>query len=91
MVNQEIEELDCLLDSVILKLSPGGRGGVLSFHSLEDRRVKMRFKELSHEKKAQEKWSLITKKPLCPEDQEIEINPRSRSAKLRVIQRDIER
>ena len=56
---------------------------VISFHSLEDRIVKNYFKELAKAKKV----SLISKKPVTAEAAEIEANPRSRSAKLRIIEK----
>jgi 16S rRNA (cytosine1402-N4)-methyltransferase len=78
-VNEELTELDSLLDRVILKLQRGGRIAILSFHSLEDRRVKTRFKD-------KEIFSPLTKKPIQAEDEETSVNPRSRSAKLRIAQ-----
>ncbi len=80
-VNQELEELDCLLKDVILSLEIGGRVAILSFHSLEDRRVKLAFKDSSLPFKA------LTKKPLEADDEEVRRNPRSRSAKLRIAER----
>jgi 16S rRNA (cytosine1402-N4)-methyltransferase len=74
-VNRELEELDGLLASLPSVMTPGGRVAILSFHSLEDRRVKMRFKE--------DGFLPLTKKPIEPIDDEIERNPRARSAKLR--------
>jgi 16S rRNA (cytosine1402-N4)-methyltransferase len=64
-------------------LAPGGKLAVISFHSLEDRIVKRFFVE----KKAMGEGKILTKKPVIATDQEIEVNPRSRSAKLRVIER----
>ncbi len=82
-VNDEMGALDRLLEALPEVLSPGGRAGVISFHSLEDRRVKLAFREM----KQAGIVKLLTKKPITASDQEIEDNPRSRSAKLRVIQR----
>lgn len=82
-INGEMEQLDALLDSVILKLSPGGRAGIISFHSLEDRKVKHRFRDLSNEG-----FSVVTKKPMEATDEEVKQNPRARSAKYRVIEKD---
>ena len=82
-VNDEMGALDRLLEALPEVLSPGGRAGVISFHSLEDRRVKLAFREM----KQAGIVKLLTKKPITASDQEIESNPRSRSAKLRVIQR----
>ncbi len=80
-VNRELEELDSLLESVILGVAPGGRVAILSFHSLEDRKVKLAFKTKEGPFRA------LTKKPIEPDEAEIRANPRSRSAKLRVAER----
>ena len=79
-VNDEIEELDALLNRVILNVVPGGRAAIISFHSLEDRRVKLRFRE-------KDEWTALTKKPLEADGEELRQNPRSRSAKLRIAER----
>ena len=80
-VNKELESvLDVLPDAFSL-LAPGGRLVVISFHSLEDRIVKNFFRQAEKEQKG----IIITKKPVMAHEQEIEINPRSRSAKLRVF------
>ncbi|MEE8131438.1 MAG: 16S rRNA (cytosine(1402)-N(4))-methyltransferase RsmH [Candidatus Paceibacterota bacterium] len=78
-VNHELENLEKLLKNLdkILK----GRAVIISFHSLEDRLVKNCFKELKKEKKAE----ILTKKPIRATKEEIEQNPRSRSAKMRAI------
>ncbi|MBY0471237.1 16S rRNA (cytosine(1402)-N(4))-methyltransferase RsmH [bacterium] len=81
LVNEELEELEGLLNHVILQVKPGGRVGILSFHSLEDRLVKQAFRQKSEELK------ILTKKPLLPDDEETAQNPRARSAKLRVAER----
>lgn len=75
-VNHELEELDSLLKRVIINLKSGGRVAIISFHSLEDRRVKFAFKEAP--------FRALTKKPIEADEKEIQTNPRSRSAKLRV-------
>ncbi len=80
-VNEELQELDSLLDSVILGVQPGGRVAILSFHSLEDRKVKLAFK------KKDGPFESLTKKPIEPDEAETRENPRSRSAKLRVAER----
>ncbi len=64
-------------------LEIGSKIAVISFHSLEDRIVKNKFKEWEETKLVK----LITKKPIIPTDQEIDLNPRARSAKLRVCQK----
>lgn len=79
-VNQELESLETWLDRAPQGLVLGGRIGAISFHSLEDRLVKHRWRD-------QEGLKVLTKKPICPQDDEREANPRSRSAKLRFAQR----
>lgn len=94
-VNHELDALDVLLDYGMSILKPGGRVAIMSYHSLEDRRVKQRFKELSTPEKddytggvaVPADFALLTKKPITPTDEEIEANQRSRSAKLRVLQK----
>lgn len=82
-VNRELESIDIALNKAVNYLRKGARIGVISFHSLEDRIVKHVFKAFVNEKKV----VLILKKPLYPQDQEIQRNPRSRSARLRVAER----
>ncbi|WP_455389858.1 16S rRNA (cytosine(1402)-N(4))-methyltransferase RsmH, partial [Petrachloros mirabilis] len=84
-VNQELEHLEPALRDAADVLAPGGRLCVISFHSLEDRIVKHSFRALSAE--ADGEIEVLTKRPQVPTDEEIDRNPRSRSAKLRVIQR----
>jgi len=79
-VNDELGALDRLLAALPRIVKPGGRVGIISFHSLEDRRVKYAFR-------AAEMWTPLTKKPVEASDDEIARNPRSRSAKLRVALR----
>ena len=64
------------------RLAPGGRLVVIAFHSLEDREVKQAFRGLTGER-----FSVLTKKPLRPSDEEARRNPRARSAKLRALLR----
>ena len=78
-VNDELGALERLLAALPVILNPGGRAGIISFHSLEDRRVKQAFKA--------DGWQPLTKKPVEASDAEAARNPRSRSAKLRVAQR----
>jgi 16S rRNA (cytosine1402-N4)-methyltransferase len=82
-VNDELGALEEALKSAIFWLKAGGRIAVISFHSLEDRIVKNMFK--GYAKLGVLK--IITKKPLVPEREEVVMNPRSRSAKLRVAER----
>jgi len=78
-VNQELEALDFAIRKAVHYLNPGARIVVISFHSLEDRIVKRRFRELAKERRL----VLVTKKPITPSLEELRENPRSRSAKLR--------
>ena len=82
-VNNELEHLTDSLPQAIDILTSGGRLAVISFHSLEDRIVKNYFKGLAHEGLVK----LLTKKPIMAGEQELNENPRSRSAKLRVVER----
>lgn len=82
-VNRELEALGVALDKCIPYLKVGARLCIISFHSLEDKIVKEKFKGFS--KKAIAK--LIVKKPLRPRIDEVNQNPRARSARLRVIER----
>lgn len=79
-VNDELGSLEGLLKALPRVVRPGGRVGIISFHSLEDRRVKQAFKD-------REAWEAVTKKPVVAGDEEMARNPRSRSAKLRVVRR----
>lgn len=81
--NDELGSIEKGLTGALEHLRPGGRLAVISFHSIEDRKVKHLFKAFVEEGKAK----AITKKPIIPTDEEIAANPRSRSAKLRVIER----
>ncbi len=83
-VNRELEVLTVALPYAFQLLAPGGKLAVISFHSLEDRIVKNSFKQLAQEAKAR----VLTKKPTRARDSETEVNPRARSAKLRILQRD---
>lgn len=82
-VNKEIEVLREFLLGVLECLEPQGRVVIISFHSLEDRLVKTAFKEFQMNKMG----SVLTKKPITPSPEEVEDNPRSRSAKLRAFQK----
>lgn len=77
-INDELGELERLLEAAPRVLSPGGRLAIISFHSLEDGRVKRAFK--------QKMWKPLHKKPIEPGDEEIQQNSRARSAKLRVAE-----
>ncbi len=79
-VNQELISLERFLNGAPQWLKPGGRIGVISFHSLEDRLVKHQFRNSSI-------LRVLTKKPIQPQSEEIAENPRARSAKLRLAER----
>lgn len=87
-VNRELEVLTNVIDKVIPRLRVGGRLAVISFHSLEDRIVKQSFRR--HEKEGPLPCQVLTKRPVLPTKGEILENSRSRSAKLRVIERVVE-
>lgn len=82
-VNRELENLEEFLDRVLGILRPGGRVVILSFHSLEDRRVKQAFRRWLEEGRA----SILTRKVVRPGEEEVGNNPRARSAKLRVAEK----
>jgi 16S rRNA (cytosine1402-N4)-methyltransferase len=82
-VNDELTALEEALPQAFGLLKPKGRLFVISYHSLEDRIVKNYFKTLS----AEDVGHILTKRPTVPTDEEIERNPRSRSAKLRIIEK----
>ena len=82
-VNRELDDLKALLEAAPRVLKPGGRLVVISFHSLEDRIVKDALRE-----GAKQGWyELLTKKPVTAGEEEIERNPRSRSAKMRAARK----
>ena len=97
-LNRELEVLENSIDSMVDRLKPGGRLCIITFNSLEDRIVKVKFKNNENPcecppefpvcmcgKKSRGK--VITRKPILPSDEEIEMNKRSKSAKLRVFER----
>ena len=79
-VNRELDVLETFISQAPEWLKPGGRIAIISFHSLEDRIVKHRFRESSLLK-------VLTKKPILPQETETSENPRARSAKLRIAER----
>jgi 16S rRNA (cytosine1402-N4)-methyltransferase len=96
-VNGELEALEEVLPQAIGALVPGGRLAVISFHSLEDRIVKQFFRQHSQDERdqtnplapvvRQASVRLVNRKPITPDEEELLANPRSRSAKLRVIEK----
>jgi 16S rRNA (cytosine1402-N4)-methyltransferase len=97
-VNDELGAIERGLPSLAEWVKPGGRLAVITFHSLEDRLVKRFFRKVTQEWVDRPEWSepkrnpnfgfhLITPRPVEPNEQELAANPRSRSAKLRVIER----
>ena len=82
-VNDELANLDRLLDALEGVLAPGGRAAIISFHSLEDGRVKRAFAQLARAGTGR----VLTPKPVTASPQEIQRNPRSRSAKLRAVEK----
>lgn len=88
-VNDELEAIRDALKSAWKLLTPGGRIAVISFHSLEDRIVKQYFNELKETEDENGKpiAKIISKKPIVATEEEIKQNPRSRSAKLRIIEK----
>lgn len=97
-VNKELENIEKVLDQAIRTLNPGGRIAAISFHSLEDRLVKRAFKYAATDivdttsigqvfLTKEPTVRIITRKPLVASLDEVEQNPRSRSAKLRVVEK----
>ncbi len=82
-VNRELDEVRALLEAAPRLLKPSGRLAVISFHSLEDRIVKDSLREGAQKGI----WTILTKKPVVAGEDEIDRNPRSRSAKLRAAER----
>jgi 16S rRNA (cytosine1402-N4)-methyltransferase len=87
-VNRELDVLEKVLLELPQFLVQGGVIAVISFHSLEDRIVKHKFRELSRDKKNM--LELINKRPILPSEKEVAENKRSRSAKLRMIRKSLE-
>ncbi len=97
-VNAELSSIPPALDAAVHALNPGGRAAVITFHSLEDRLVKQKFAALSSGCTCPREFPVcvcgkkpvvrvITKKPVTAGEDELEVNPRSRSAKLRVAEK----
>lgn len=97
-VNQELEALESVLPQAVASLNPGGRLAVIAFHSLEDRRVKQFFRQESRDCICPARQPIctcehiatikeITRRPIMPQEEEIQENPRARSARLRVAEK----
>ncbi len=82
-VNDEFSVLETFIAAAFTRLAPGGRLAIISFHSLEDRIVKLAFRTYTHDQQG----VLVNKKPIVPTREELQRNPRARSAKLRIIQK----
>lgn len=97
-INRELEQLETGLAEALRVTAPGGRIGVITFHSLEDRIVKGFFREKSRECTCPPEWPIcqcggkaelrtVTRKPIAASEAEVSLNPASRSAKLRVAEK----
>ena len=97
--NQELDQLEKFLPIAVDLLAPGGRFAVITFHSLEDRIVKQFFRDAAKDCVCPPEFlecrcdhrstvTLITRKPIIPSEEEIQANPRSRSAKLRIVEKN---
>jgi len=82
-VNRELDEIQALLEAAPKLLKPSARMVVISFHSLEDRLAKDSLREGER----QGIWEILTRKPVTAGEDELDRNPRSRSAKLRAAER----
>ena len=98
-VNDELNGLKIALDNALSLLNPKGRIAVITFHSLEDRIVKEKFKEVSEGEHwnrympvtsttNEAEFTIINKKPILPSKEELDVNRRSHSAKLRIIEKN---
>ena len=97
-VNEELASLETGLEAAVRMLKPGGRGVVISFHSLEDRIVKQMFRRLAAGCTCPKDFpvcvcssrpqvKVLTTKPVMAKEDELAVNPRSRSAKLRAVEK----
>ena len=97
-VNSELKILNKTIEDGVKRLNKGGRMAIITFHSLEDRIVKLKFRELENPCTCPKEFPIcvcgklpsvkvISKKGIAPTDKEVEENPRSRSAKVRIIEK----
>ena len=97
-VNSELKILNKTIEDGINRLNKGGRMAIITFHSLEDRIVKLKFRELENPCTCPKEFpvcvcgkkplvKVLSKKGIAPTKQEVEENPRSRSAKVRVVEK----
>ena len=97
-VNAELDVIEPAIRSAVDMLKPGGRIAIITFHSLEDRIVKQTFADLASGCVCprdlpvcvcgrQPRLKIVTRKPIVPSERELEENPRSRSAKLRIAEK----
>ena len=97
-VNAELDVIAPAIESAVRLLNPGGRIAIITFHSLEDRIVKQTFADMASGCTCPRglpvcvcgktpSVKVISKKPILPDAEELEVNPRSRSAKLRVAEK----
>ncbi len=97
-VNNELKIIEQTIEATVKRLNKGGRIAIITFHSLEDRIVKTAYKNLAQGCTCppefpvcicggKPKVKIISKKPILPSDEEVEMNPRARSAKLRVAEK----
>ena len=100
-VNDELDAVRQVIPAGVERLTPGGRLAIISFHSLEDRIVKRSFRELESPCRCPKEFpecrcgkvsagKVLSRRPVVPSEEEIMVNPRSRSAKLRVFERRVE-
>ncbi len=82
-VNRELDNLTTALEQIPPLLKPGARFCIVSYHSLEDRAVKLSFRE---RKKQSDRWLVVTSRPIRASAEEIKRNPRARSARMRVLE-----
>ena len=97
-VNSELKILNKTIEDGVNRLNPGGRMAIITFHSLEDRIVKLKYRELENPCTCPKEFPIcvcgkkpsvkvLSRKGIAPSKEEIEMNPRSRSAKVRILEK----